>query len=84
MKHKEEKQPETMTTLNDEVLKGVNNPPEGFFKNYLIDGTTEAVEVRLRALGWDGKQPKASVILHFKAREIKHFQLVISGKRDIG
>ena len=49
----------------------------------MIDGTSEAVETRLKAIGWDWSQPIASVIIHFKAQQVKHVELVISGTRDI-
>ena len=55
-----------MSTLNDEILKGNTPPPEGYLNNYVIYRTSEAVETRLKAIGWDGIQPKASVITHLK------------------
>ena len=44
-----------MSTLDDPVLKGNNVPPEGYFNNFLIEGTSELIEVRLNVIGWDGK-----------------------------
>ena len=73
-----------MTTLDDEILKGVNAPTEGFFNEFLIEGTTEAIENKLRQAGWDGRTPRASIIIHFESKEILHVQLVISGYKDIG
>ena len=73
-----------MTTLNEEILKGGNTPTEGFFNEFLIEGTTEAVEIKLREAGWDGRTPRASIIIHFESKEIRHVQLVISGNKDIG
>ena len=73
-----------MTTLTDDILKGGKQPADGFFANYLIEGTTESVEDKLREDGWDGKSPRASIIIHFEAFEVRHVQLILSGKRDIG
>ena len=73
-----------MSTLDDPILKASNVPPEGYFNNYLIDSTSESIEVRLKAIGWDGKQPRASVLIHFESKQVKHVQLVISWSRDIG
>ena len=73
-----------MTTLNEDILKGGNTPTEGFFNGYLIDGTTESVETKLKEAGWDGRTPKASIIVHYKAKDVCHVQLVTSGNKDIG
>ena len=73
-----------MTTLNEDILKGGNNPPEGFFNEFLIEGTSEAVEIKLKEAGWDEKTPRASIIIHFESKEVRHVQLVISGIREIG
>ena len=73
-----------MSTLDDPVLKCNNVPPDGYFNNFLIDGNSESIEVRLKAIGWDGKQPKALVLIHFESKQVKHVQLIISGSRDIG
>ena len=73
-----------MSALTDEILKGGNPPPEGFFAEFLIDGTSESIEGKLREAGWDQKSPRASIILHYEAKEVRHVQLIISGKKDIG
>ena len=73
-----------MTTLTDDILKGGRQPPEDFFAGFLIEGTTESVESKLKEDGWDGKSPRASIILHFESKEVRNVQLVLSGKRDIG
>ena len=70
-----------MSTLNDEILKGNTPPPEGYLNIYMIDRTSEAVETRLKAIGWEGIQPKASVIIHFESQQVMHVQLVISRTR---
>ena len=59
-----------MTTLSGDVLKGNLLPPEGYMDNYVI----EAVEKRLKAQGWDGQQPTASIIVHFESKKVKHVQ----------
>ena len=74
----------TMTTLTDDILKGGKQPADGFFADFLIEGTTESVEDKLREGGWDGKSPRASIIIHFESFEVRHVQLILSGKRDIG
>ena len=58
-----------MTTLTDDILKGGNQPPENFFAGFLIEGTTESVESKLKEEGWDGKSPRASIILHFESKK---------------
>ena len=73
-----------MTTLTDDILKGGNQPPENFFAGFLIEGTTESVESKLKEEGWDGKSPWASIILHFESKEVRNVQLILSGRRDIG
>ena len=73
-----------MTTLTDDILKGGNQPPEDFFAGFLIEGTSESVENKLKEDGWDGKTPRASIILHFESKEIHNVQLILSGRRDIG
>ena len=73
-----------MTTLTDDILKGGNQPPENFFTDFLIEGTTESVETKLKEEGWDGKSPRASIILHFESKEVRNVQLILSGRRDIG
>ena len=73
-----------MTTLTDDILKGGKQPTEDFFAGFLIEGTTESVEEKLKGDGWDGKSPKASIIIHFESNEVRNVQLVLSGKRDIG
>ena len=73
-----------MSTLDDSFLNSNNVPPEGYFNNYLIDCTSDSIEVRLKAIGWDGKQPRASVLIHFESKQVKHVQLVISWSRYIG
>ena len=73
-----------MTTLNDNILKGNLPTPEGYLNNYVIEGTSESVETRLKALGWDGKQPRASIIIHFESKMVKHVQIAISGTKEIG
>ena len=70
-----------MTMLDDAVFSGNNSPPEGYLTNYLVEGTTEAIDLRLKALGWDGKTLKASVIIHFEKKEVKHVQIVLSGTK---
>ena len=45
---------------------------------------SESVETRLKALGWDGKQPRASIIIHFESKMVKHVQIAISGTKEIG
>ena len=47
----------TMTTLTDDILKGGKQPTEDFFAGFLIEGTTESVEAKLKEDGWDGKSP---------------------------
>ena len=73
-----------MTTLTDDILKGGNLPQDDFFAGFLIEGTTEAVENKLKEEGWDGKSPRASIIIHFESSEIRHVQMILSGKREIG
>ena len=73
-----------MTTLTDDILKGGKQPAEGFFADFLIEGTTESVEEKLKEDGWDGKSPRASIIIHFDSSEVRNVQLVLSGERDIG
>ena len=73
-----------MTTLTDDILKGGRQPPEDFFAGYLIEGTTESVKAKLKEDGWDGKSPRASIIILFDSNEVRNVQLVISGKIDIG
>ena len=73
-----------MPSLNDEILKGNTPPPEGYLNNYVIDGTSEALETRLKAIGWDGTQPRASGIIHFESQQVKYVHLVISGTREMG
>ena len=65
-----------MSTLDDPVLNGNNVPPEGYLNNYIFDGTLESIKVRLKAIGWDGKQPRASVLIHFEDKQVRHVQLV--------
>ena len=52
-----------MSTLSDKILKGNTPLPEGYLDEFVIDGTTESVEARLKAVGWDGSQPLASVFV---------------------
>ena len=59
-----------MTTLTDDILKGGNQPSENFFADFLIEGTTESVETKLKEEGWDRKSPRASIILHFESKEV--------------
>ena len=73
-----------MRTLSDDILKGNLLPPEGYMDNYVIEGTSEAVETRLKAQGWNGKQPRASIIIHFESKMVKHVQIAISGTKDKG
>ena len=73
-----------MTTLTNDILKGGNQPPENVFTGFLIEGTTESVETKLKEEGWDGKSPRASIILHFESKEVRNVQLILSGRRDIG
>ena len=73
-----------MTTLNDKIFKGNTPPPEGYLNNYIIDGTSESIETRLTAIGWDRKQLKASIVIHYASKLVKYMQLVISGTREIG
>ena len=73
-----------MTTLNDDIFKGSKQPTNGFFADFLITGTTESVEDKLKEDGWDGKSPRASIIILFDSSEVRNVQLVISGKIDIG
>ena len=40
-----------MTTLTDNILKGGNQPPEDFFAGFLIEGTSESVENKLKEDG---------------------------------
>ena len=54
-----------MTTLTEDILRGGNQPPENFFVDFLIEGTSESVESKLKEEGWDGKSPRASIIIHF-------------------
>ena len=73
-----------MTTLNDDIFKGSKQPTNEFFADFLITGTTESVEDKLKEDGWDGKSPRASIIILFDSNEVRNVQLVISGKIDIG
>ena len=73
-----------MTTLNDDIFKGRKQPTNGFFADFLIEGTTESVEDKLKEDGWDGKSPRASIIILFDSSVVRNVQLVISGKIDIG
>ena len=73
-----------MTTLEDQTLKGNTIPPEGYLNNYLIDGTSKSIETRLKAIGWDGIQPRASIVIHYESKHVKYVQLVISGTRETG
>ena len=75
---------EPMTTLNEDIFKGSKQPTNGFFADFLITGTTESVEDKLKEDGWDGKSPRASIIILFDSSEVRNVQLVISGKIDIG
>ena len=61
-----------MTNLHDSISKGNNLPPDSYFANYLIEETSEVIELRLKALGWDRKSLKASVIIYFKSKEVKY------------
>ena len=54
-----------MTTLEEQILKGNTIPPEGYLNNYLIDGTSESIETRLKVIGWDSNQPRASIVIHY-------------------
>ncbi len=40
-----------MTTLTDDILKGGKQPADGFFADFLIEGTTESVEDKLKEDG---------------------------------
>ena len=73
-----------MTTLSDDVLRGNLLPPEGYMDNYVIEGMPEAVEERLKTAGWNGKQPRYSVLVHFESKMVKYVQILISGKKEIG
>ena len=73
-----------MTTLTEDILRGGNQPPENFFVDFLIEGTTESVELKLKEEGWDGKSPRASVVIHYDSKEVRNVQLILSGRRDIG
>ena len=72
-----------MTTLTDDVLRGNLLPPEGYMDNYVIEGTSEAVEERLKALGWDCKSQRASVIVFFESSMVKYIQIIISGTKEL-
>ena len=61
-----------MTILSKDILKGNLFPPEGYMDNYVIEGTLEVVENRLKTQGWDGKQPRAFIIIHFEYKLVKH------------
>ena len=74
----------TMTSLTDDVLRGNLVPPDGYMDNYVIQGMSEAVEERLRALGWDGKATRASVIVFFESSVVKYIQIIISSTRELG
>ena len=52
--------------------------------NYVIEGTSEAVEERLKTTGWDGKTQKASVQVFFESNLVKYVQILISGTKEIG
>ena len=73
-----------MTTLTDDIFKGGKQPADGFFADFLIEGTSESVENKLKEDSWDGKSPRASIIIHFDSSEVRNVQLVLSGERDIG
>ena len=74
----------TMTTLTDDVLRGNLLPPEGYMDNYVIGGMSQAVEERLKESGWDGKTPRASVIVFFVSSMVKYTQIIISGTKVLG
>ena len=40
-----------MSTLTDDILKGGKQPADGFFANFIIEGTTESVEDKLKEDG---------------------------------
>ena len=66
------------------VLKGNLLPPDGYMNNYVIEGTSEAVEERLKATGWDGKTPRASVLVFFETIVVKYVQIMITGTKETG
>ena len=69
--------------LDDKILRGTDVPPEGYLNNYIIEGTTESVEIKLKSLDWDGKNPTASILVHYNRSEINNVQIVLSGHREI-
>ena len=73
-----------MSTLTDDVLRGNLVPPDSYMDNYVIEGTSEAVEERLKASGWDGEAPRASVIVFFESSMVKYIQIIISGTKKLG
>jgi hypothetical protein len=73
-----------MTTLTDEILSGRSEPTLAFLKDYTITGGSEQVEERLKALGWDGKTPVASVGIHIEDGMISDMQVFVFGNYDGG
>ena len=67
-----------MSTLDDQILRGTDVPPEGYLDNFIIEGTTESVEIKLKSLDWDGKTPMASILVHYNRAEITNVQIVLS------
>ena len=73
-----------MTTLDDQVLKECNVPPEEFMANYIIPGGSEIVDHRLRQFGWDGVTPTAALGLHVEEGKITGYQIFLMGSKEIG
>jgi hypothetical protein len=73
-----------MTTLQDSILKGRKDPSVEYLRDFFISGGSEVVEEKLKAGGWTGKTPVASVGIHISGGSIVDTEIFISGPKEVG
>ena len=71
-----------MTTLSEPILASRGNPDRGFWNDFIVTGGTDCVEEKLKAMGWAGRCPVATVGLHVEDGAITDTQLFLSGTRQ--
>ena len=70
-----------MTTLSEPILASRGNPDRGFWNDYIVTGGSDVIEEKIKAMGWTGRSPVATVGLHVEDGAITDTQLFLSGTR---
>ena len=71
-----------MTTLSEPILASRGNPDRGFWNDYIVTGGSDVIEEKIKAMGWTGRSPVATVALHVEDGAITDTQLFLSGARQ--